>query len=139
MNASDPIKLSKNSCKEGAVHIWHLDEAVISIRGKKHWLWRAVDQDGFVLEVLVQSRRNTKAAKRLMRKLMKGQGHSPRVMITGKFLWRGKARHHARRRTSITQRPEQPGGEFPSTDSATRTDHEGLQVSPTSPAFRFHS
>ena len=41
---------------------WHLDEAVMSIRGKKHWLWRAVDQDGFVLEVLVQSRRNAKAA-----------------------------------------------------------------------------
>src|SRR5882757_3178531 len=107
---------------------WHLDEVVISIGGKKHWLWRAVDQDGFVLDVLVQSRRNTKAAKRLMRKLLKGQGRSPRVMITDKFLWRGKARHHARRRTSITQRPEQPGGEFPSTDSATRTDHEGLQV-----------
>lgn len=46
---------------------WHLDEAVISIRGEKHWLWRAVDQYGFVLEVLVQSRRNAKAAKRLMR------------------------------------------------------------------------
>ncbi|MGF6178114.1 putative transposase [Ensifer sp. 4252] len=45
---------------------WHLGEAVVSIRGKKHWLWRAVDQDGFVLEVLVQSRRNAKAAKRLV-------------------------------------------------------------------------
>ena len=43
---------------------WHLDEAVISIRGKKHWHWRAVEQDGFVLEVLVQSRHDTKAAKR---------------------------------------------------------------------------
>ena len=64
---------------------WHLDEAVVSIRGKKHWLWRAVDQDGFVLEVLVQSHRNTKAAKRLMRKLLKGQGQSPRVMITDKL------------------------------------------------------
>ena len=53
---------------------WHLDEAVVSMRGKKHWLWRAVDQDGFVLDVLVQSRRNAKAAKRLMRKLLKGQG-----------------------------------------------------------------
>lgn len=52
---------------------WHLDEAVISIRGKKHWLWRAVDQDGFVLEVLVQSRRNAKAAKRLMRKLLRAR------------------------------------------------------------------
>jgi putative transposase len=55
---------------------WHLDEAVISIRGKKHWLWRAVDQDGFVLEVLVQSRRNAKAAKGLMRKLSKNQRES---------------------------------------------------------------
>lgn len=56
---------------------WYLDEVVISIGGKKHWLWRAVDQDGFVLDVLVQSRRNTKAAKRLMRKLLKGQGQAP--------------------------------------------------------------
>jgi putative transposase len=64
---------------------WHLDEAVVSIRGKKHWLWRAVDQDGFVLEVLVQSRRNAKAAKRLMRKLLKSQGRAPRVMITDKL------------------------------------------------------
>ena len=64
---------------------WHLDEVVISIRGKKHWLWRAVDQDGFVLEVPVQSRRDAKAAKRLMRKLLKGQGRSPRVMITDKL------------------------------------------------------
>ncbi|KAA3500453.1 IS6 family transposase [Agrobacterium vitis] len=64
---------------------WHLDEVVITIAGKKHWLWRAVDQGGFVLDVLVQSRRNTKAAKRLMRKLLKGQGRLPRVMITDKL------------------------------------------------------
>jgi hypothetical protein len=38
--------------------IWHLDEVVISIAGKKHWLWRAVDQDGYVLDEIVQSRRN---------------------------------------------------------------------------------
>ncbi|MEY8826913.1 IS6 family transposase, partial [Sedimentitalea sp. XS_ASV28] len=37
---------------------WHLEEVVVSIRGRKNWLWRAVDQDGFVLDVLVQSRRN---------------------------------------------------------------------------------
>ena len=41
---------------------WHLDEVVVSVAGRKHWLWRAVDQDGFVLDVLVQSRRNAKAA-----------------------------------------------------------------------------
>ena len=64
---------------------WHLDEVVITIEGKKNWLWRAVDQYGFVLYVLVQSRRNTKAAKRLMRKLLKGQGRPPRVMITDKL------------------------------------------------------
>src|SRR3954469_15838066 len=52
---------------------WHLDEVCLMIRGKKHWLWRAVDQDGFVLDVLVQSRRDKKAAKRLLRKLLKKQ------------------------------------------------------------------
>jgi putative transposase len=71
---------------------WHLDEVVISIGGEKHWLWRAVDQDGFVLDVLVQSRRNTKAARRLMRNLLKGQGHSPRVMITDKLRSYGAAK-----------------------------------------------
>src|SRR4249919_83980 len=64
---------------------WHLDEVVITIAGKKHWLWRAVDQDGFVLDVLVQSRRDTKAAKRLFRKLLKRQGRAPRVLITDKL------------------------------------------------------
>ncbi|MBY3617853.1 IS6 family transposase [Rhizobium bangladeshense] len=64
---------------------WHLDEAVVSIRSKKHWLWRAVDQDGFVLDVLVQSCRDAKAAKRMMRKLLKSQGRPPRVMITDKL------------------------------------------------------
>ncbi len=71
---------------------WHLDEVVISIRGKKHWLWRAVYQDSFVLEVLVQSRRDAKAAKRLMRKLLKGQERSPRVMITDKLRSYGAAK-----------------------------------------------
>lgn len=71
---------------------WYLDEVAISIGGKKHWLWRAVDQDGFVLDVLVQSRRNTKAAKRLMRKLLRRQGHAPRVMITDKLRSYGAAK-----------------------------------------------
>lgn len=64
---------------------WHLDEVVITIKGKQHWLWRAVDQNGYVLDVLVQSRRNTKAAERLMRKLLRKQGKSPRVMVTDKL------------------------------------------------------
>jgi putative transposase len=65
---------------------WHLDEVVITIAGKKHWLWRAVDQDGFVLDVLVQSRRRDKrAAKRLLRKLLKRQMRPPRVLFTDKL------------------------------------------------------
>lgn len=71
---------------------WHLDEVVVTIHGKKHWLWRAVDQNGFVLDVLVQSRRNANAAKRLMRKLLKGQSKAPRVMITDKLRSYGAAR-----------------------------------------------
>jgi putative transposase len=47
---------------------WHLDEVVITIAGRKHWLWRAVDQDGTVLDALVQSRRDQRTAKRLLRK-----------------------------------------------------------------------
>lgn len=64
---------------------WPLDECVISIKGEHHILWRAVDQDGFVLEVLVQRRRNTKAAKRFMRKLLADQGCTPRVIVTDKL------------------------------------------------------
>ena len=64
---------------------WHLDEVVITIRGTKHWLWRAVDQDGFVLDVLVQSRKDRTAAQRLMRKLLKKSAKPPRVMIADKL------------------------------------------------------
>ncbi|WP_037071065.1 IS6 family transposase [Rhizobium favelukesii] len=71
---------------------WYLDEVVITIGGKKHWLWRAVDQHGFVLDVLVQSRRDARAAKRLMRKLLKGQASAPRVMITDKLRSYGAAK-----------------------------------------------
>lgn len=56
---------------------WHLDEVVLTVGGRKHYLWRAVDQDGFVLDALLQSRRATKAAKRLLRKLLKKQGRAP--------------------------------------------------------------
>jgi putative transposase len=65
--------------------IWHLDEVVITIAGKKNWLWRAVDQDGYVLDEVVQARRNTKAAKRLLKRLLKKQGYPPRRMITDKL------------------------------------------------------
>jgi putative transposase len=65
--------------------IWHLDEVVVTITGQKHWLWRAVDQDGYVLDEVVQRRRNTTAAKRLLRRLLRKQGCPPRRMITDKL------------------------------------------------------
>jgi putative transposase len=65
--------------------VWHLDEVVISIAGKKHWLWRAVDQDGYVLDEIVQNRRNTKAAKRVLTRLMRKQGMAPKRIITDKL------------------------------------------------------
>jgi putative transposase len=64
---------------------WHLDEVLIKIAGVKHWLWRAVDQAGMVLDVLVQRRRDRRAAKRLPRQLLKRQCRAPRVMITDKL------------------------------------------------------
>ncbi len=71
---------------------WHLDEAVIKIARVKHWLWRAVDQTGIVLDVLVQRRRDKRAAKRLLRKLLKRQCRAPRVMITDKLPSYGAAK-----------------------------------------------
>jgi putative transposase len=71
---------------------WHLDEVAVKIAGQKHWLWRAVDQDGIVLDVLVQSRRDKGAAKRLLRKLLKRQCRAPRVMITDKLPSYGAAK-----------------------------------------------
>ena len=72
--------------------VWHLDEVVITIAGKKHWLWRAVDQDGYVLDEFVQNRRNTKAAKRLLTRLLKKQGITPKRMVTDKLRSYGAAR-----------------------------------------------
>ncbi|MDH0127186.1 IS6 family transposase [Brucella intermedia GD04153] len=64
---------------------WQLDEMVVTIKGKKYWLWRAVDANGYILDALLQNRRNKRAALRLMRKLLKGQGISPRVVVTDKL------------------------------------------------------
>ena len=64
---------------------WYLDEVYLSINGKLQDLWRAVDQDGGVLDILVQSRRNKKSAKRFFRKLLKGLQYMPRAIITDKL------------------------------------------------------
>ena len=61
---------------------WHLDEVFLKINGRLHYLWRAVDQDGDVMDILVQSRRDKKAAKKFLRKLLKGLQYVPHVIIT---------------------------------------------------------
>ena len=63
---------------------WHLDEMVVRIAGKRMYLWRAVDHEGEVLDMLVQRRRDSRAALRLMRKLLKKQGFAPKLLITDK-------------------------------------------------------
>lgn len=82
------LRRKKSSGKD----VWHLDEVVISIGGRKHWLWRAVDQDGCVLDEIVQTRRDTKAAKRFLIRLMKQQGLSPKRIVTDKLRSYGAAR-----------------------------------------------
>jgi putative transposase len=71
---------------------WHLDGVALKIAGAKHWLSRAVDQTGIVLDVLVQRRRDKQAAKRLLRKLLKKQMRPPCVMITDKLASYGAAK-----------------------------------------------
>ena len=64
---------------------WHLDEVFCKINGRLVYLWRAVDQSGEVLDILVQKRRDTKAAKRFFRKLLKGLRCVPRAIVTDKL------------------------------------------------------
>ena len=64
---------------------WHLDEVFLTIHGERHYLWRAVDQDGHILDILVQRRRDTAAAKKFFRKLLKGLTYVPRVIVTDKL------------------------------------------------------
>ena len=71
---------------------WHLDEVFLKINGKTQYLWRAVDQDGNVLDILVQSRRNQKAAEKFFRKLLKEYEYVPRVIITDKLPSYGAAK-----------------------------------------------
>ena len=64
---------------------WHLDEAVVVIGGKRFFLWRAVDSEGEVLDLLVQRRRDKAAAATFLRKLLKKQGYAPSLIVTDKL------------------------------------------------------
>jgi len=76
-------KLKKQQRRLGDT--WHIDEVFITIQGERHYLWRAVDQDGDTIDILVQRRRNKKAAERFFRRLLKGQGREPRSVVTDKL------------------------------------------------------
>ena len=71
---------------------WHIDEMAVQIGGKQFWLWRAVDDEGEVLDLLVQRRRDKNAAVKLMRKLLKKQGFAPDVLVTDKLRSYGAAK-----------------------------------------------
>jgi putative transposase len=74
---------------------WYLDEVFLTINGKRHYLWRAVDQDDNVLDILVQSRRNKQAAKKFFRQLLKGLTSVPRVIITDQLQSYGAAKRES--------------------------------------------
>ena len=76
-----PIKRLR-SRSESPSPVWHLDEVYTKINGKMVYLWRAVDDEGTVLDVVVQRRRNTKAATRLLRKLLRNKGIKPTRIVT---------------------------------------------------------
>ena len=71
---------------------WHLDEMALMIAGTQFWLWRAVDDEGEVLDLLVQRRRDKAAAVKLMRNLLKKQGFAPDVQVTDKLRSYGAAK-----------------------------------------------
>lgn len=83
-------ELRRHRCRPGEK--WHLDEVFLTINGKQHSLWRAVDQNGNILDILVQSRHDKQAAKKFFRELLQGLEYVPRVMITDKLASYGAAK-----------------------------------------------
>src|SRR5438477_8037553 len=81
-------------CRPGPSDRWHLDEMVVRIAGRHMYLWRAVDHEGEVLDILVQRRRDKRAAVKLMRKLLRKQGFAPRTVTTDKLRSYGAAFQH---------------------------------------------
>jgi putative transposase len=118
---------------------WHLDEMVLTIRSQKHYLWRAVDQDGNVLDILVQSRRNKKAAKRFFRKLLQGLQSVPRVIIPDKLRSYGAAKREILPGVEHRQhkRREYPGRELAPAHTTAREENATLQIGRPCPALSF--
>src|SRR5258708_456071 len=98
---------------------WHLDEMVVRIAGKRMYLWRAVDHEGEILDMLVQRRRDKRAALRLMRKLLKKQGFAPKLLVTDKL----RSYAAAFRRLRLTCRHEQG----PQTNNRVENSHQAVR------------
>jgi putative transposase len=100
-------KLRQRRAKPG--DIWHLDEVFPKMNGKLHYLWRAVDQHGVVLDILVQNRRNVTAAKRFFKRLLAGLKYKPRRIVTDGLRSYGAAHRDVlpemKHRTSRRSRP----------------------------------
>ena len=108
---------------------WHLDEMAVVIGGRQFWLWRAVDDEGEVLDLLVQRRRDARAAARLMRKLLKKQGFAPALLVTDKL--RSYAAAKTQLRLSVRHERglrKQSGREFTSSGSSTRAEDAAVQI-----------
>src|SRR5271170_5474017 len=120
---------------------WHLDEMAVMIAGRRFWLWRAVDDEGEVLDLLVQPRRDKAAAVKLMRKLLKKQGFAPDVMVTDKLRSYSAAKAEMGLSTRHEQgfAQEQSGREFASADATARAQDAALQITRISPALPVHS
>jgi putative transposase len=109
---------------------WHMDEVFIRIQGVQHYLWRAVDQDGVVLDILVQPRRDGQAAKRFFRRLLRGLDYVPRVIVTDKLQSYGVARRQLlpqvehRQSHYLNNRAENS----PPADTAERTSDATIQI-----------
>jgi transposase-like protein len=115
---------------------WHLDEMAVVIAGRRFWLWRAVDDEGEVLDLRVQRRRDKVAAVKLMRKLLKNQGFAPDVLVTERlrsYGAEGRNRLVGSPRAALAQ--EQSGREFASTDSTTRAEDAAFQIARISPTI----
>ena len=114
---------------------WHLDEMAVVIAGRQFWLWRAVDDEGEVLDLLVQRRRDKAAAVKLMRKLLKKQGFAPDVLVTDRLRSYGAAKAaiglSARHEQGLRTNNRAENSHQPTDDASARCSVQNARISPT--------